>query len=243
MGDGGYCAEASNEALQKTPEDGEAAAFYAARGCERRSDTSCNNLGVCYERGTGVTKSRAKAEQYYRQACELGAGLGCFNLANLLKAEEGRADEATAHFDRACKLKWGPGCRAAVTRHPSERAVALQRAEEGCELEDAASCGMSALLLAATEPGSPKARQRLVQVTADCGREQPGSCTTLAVLYAGGFGVERDRARSSELLKRACRHGFERACQLEQQPELLEETIALFSRITSTAEPPLKVGP
>lgn len=245
VGDGGYCAEASNQALEKTPEDGEAAASHAARGCELGDATSCNNLGVCFQRGAGVTKSREAATRHYRQACELGSGLGCYNSGNLLKEEEGHAEEATAYFDRACELEWGPGCRAAVTRSAGvrERDIALKRAEQGCELADAPSCGIAALMLAVSEPRSPRAHDRLVQVTADCGRELVGSCTTLALLYAGGFGVGRDLARAHELLQRACRQGGSRACALEQQPELLQETLALFTRTATEADARLKVGP
>ena len=39
-----------------------------------------NNLGVCYERGTGVKVSLELAFEWYMKAAELGDVYGCFNV-------------------------------------------------------------------------------------------------------------------------------------------------------------------
>ena len=39
-----------------------------------------NNLGVCYERGTGVKVSFELAFEWYMKAAELGDVYGCFNV-------------------------------------------------------------------------------------------------------------------------------------------------------------------
>ena len=37
----------------------------------------CYNLGVMYENGRGVTKSKTEARQYYQKACNGGYGNAC----------------------------------------------------------------------------------------------------------------------------------------------------------------------
>ena len=39
-----------------------------------------NNLGVCYERGTGVKVNLELAFEWYLKAAELGDVYGCFNV-------------------------------------------------------------------------------------------------------------------------------------------------------------------
>lgn len=233
-GDGAQCAEASNQALGKTPEDGATAFDDAQRGCGLGDATSCNNLGVCYQRGAGVAKSAARAAQHYRQACDAGQGLGCHNLANLLQQSDAPTGEVTAQLDSACALKWAEGCRAAMWRHQGEPALLLKRAEQGCALSDSPSCAMAALVLALTEPGSSRARERIVQVTASCSDDDAASCAMLGLLYARGDGVTRDGARARELLARACRHGAQGACQLAQHPEQLERATSTIGEATGS---------
>ena len=42
-----------------------------------------NNLGVCYERGTGVKVSLELAFEWYMKAADLGDVYGCFNVGEL----------------------------------------------------------------------------------------------------------------------------------------------------------------
>ncbi len=39
-----------------------------------------HNLGFMYEHGSGVKQSDFEAVKYYRKACTLEEGAGCFNL-------------------------------------------------------------------------------------------------------------------------------------------------------------------
>jgi TPR repeat protein len=43
------------------------------------------NLALCYENGTGVTKSAEKAVELYERAIELGNASAMFNLARVLR--------------------------------------------------------------------------------------------------------------------------------------------------------------
>ena len=44
-----------------------------------------NDLGVCYERGTGVKVSLELAYEWYMKAAELGDVYGCFNVGGVEK--------------------------------------------------------------------------------------------------------------------------------------------------------------
>jgi len=56
--------------------------FFNERSFSLRS-TPCNNLGVHYERGTGVKQSLFKAKEYYGKACDMGSKKGCENYRRL----------------------------------------------------------------------------------------------------------------------------------------------------------------
>ncbi len=104
-----YCAEASHQALGAKPVDGARAFRLATRGCGLGNAMSCNNLGVCYQRGAGTEKNVPRADLYYRRACQLGAGIGCYNVGKLLE-DAGRVEEARAQFDLSCTTGMGEGC-------------------------------------------------------------------------------------------------------------------------------------
>lgn len=224
------CADASLQALEGEPPNGAAAFRWSSRGCELGSALSCNNLGVCYQRGAGVTRNATSARREYRKACELGNGLGCYNDAALL-ADSGEPDadaRARRGFERACELQSAPGCRSAL-RRSADLTQALSLAERGCKLDDPPACASKALLLAALRPQSPEARESAAALTLPCSHDEPVSCGVLGMLYAAGVPMSRDLSRATELLARACRHGSKPACELgksetlQRMPELLPQ--------------------
>lgn len=59
------------------------AAQYFNTACIGGVMSSCNNLGVLYENGKGVTQSKAQAMQMYSLACQGGLESGCQNFQKL----------------------------------------------------------------------------------------------------------------------------------------------------------------
>lgn len=226
------CADASLEALESEPPSGPAAYRWSVRGCELGDALSCNNLGVCYQRGAGVAKSTEHARREYRKACELGNGLGCYNDASLLEdSDEPEAKlRAQRGFRRACELESAPGCRSAV-RRSADLPQALSFAERGCKLEDPSTCASKALLLAVLRPQSSEARESAAALTTPCSQDEPVSCGVLGMLYAAGAPMARDLGRAEELLARACRHGSKPACDLSKKPETLQNMPELLPQI------------
>lgn len=216
-----HCAEASMRALQSEPPDG-AAFGLAERGCRAGHAISCNNLGVCYQRGTGTTRDLARARETYAKACSLGEGRGCQNQAELtFDGEGGSADPDAGKrlLEKACDLGEATSCRWLLGMN--EGLEALRYARKGCELGDPRSCSAAALLLAAEDPRSAELRERVGNLNAACSNDELSNCGALALLYAAGLGVERDQERAQALLKRACALGGTQACTALEKPELL----------------------
>lgn len=59
------------------------AAEYYQKACNGNHAGGCNNLGVAYRKGEGVTQNLEKAAYFYKKACEYGESLGCSNLATM----------------------------------------------------------------------------------------------------------------------------------------------------------------
>ncbi len=58
-----------------------------------------NNLGVCYERGTGVKVNLSVAFEWYMKAAELGDVYGCFNVGECYYHGKGVEQNAELAFD------------------------------------------------------------------------------------------------------------------------------------------------
>ena len=58
-----------------------------------------NNLGVCYERGTGVKVSLELAFEWYMKAAELGDVYGCFNVGECYYHGKGVEQNAKLAFE------------------------------------------------------------------------------------------------------------------------------------------------
>jgi TPR repeat protein len=216
-----HCVQASMRALQSEPPD--PAAFELAElGCRRGHSESCNNLGVCYQRGTGTTRDLARARELYAGSCSQGDWLACQNQAELVfDGEGGPADPEAGKrlLVKACDGGEGKSCRWLLAMNQGKEA--LRYARKGCELEDARSCSAAAILLAVDEPQSAELRERIGKLNAACSNDEASNCGALALLYSVGIGVERDPERAQALLKRTCTLGGTQACQVLEKPELL----------------------
>jgi len=64
-------------------EDHARAIYLYEIACEERVRNACNNLGDSFERGLGVPVDLDRARALFTKSCDLGAELGCRNLAEL----------------------------------------------------------------------------------------------------------------------------------------------------------------
>jgi hypothetical protein len=83
------------------------------RSCDGGNPRACNNLGVAYATGAGVSRDAANAASLYKRACDGGDSMGCTNLGAAYADGEGIAkDEATAAalYERACEAETPYAC-------------------------------------------------------------------------------------------------------------------------------------
>ena len=74
-----------SQGLEGAPRNYGLAAQYFNTACIGGVASSCNNLGVLYEEGRGITRNAGQALELYSLACESGIQNGCDNYANLQK--------------------------------------------------------------------------------------------------------------------------------------------------------------
>jgi TPR repeat protein len=87
------------------------AATLFAKACDRKDSNGCVASAVTYLQGAGVEPDRPKAAALLGTACNLGSGLGCFDLAQIMAStDSARYDlktdltAARAVFERSCGL-------------------------------------------------------------------------------------------------------------------------------------------
>lgn len=75
-------------------------------GCAKNRGTDCNMLGLRYRAGAeGLPRDSAKAAEAFQKACDLGAAIGCRNLATQYRSGDGvpkdekRAAELTQRYE------------------------------------------------------------------------------------------------------------------------------------------------
>ena len=95
-----------------------------------------------------MPRSWADAEPLYVRACDLGVVDACLRLASTWTATQRNTDRVAEHFEKACDLGAGEGCRmAAVAYHRGELVArdarrARELAQKGCVAGDQPSCDM-----------------------------------------------------------------------------------------------------
>jgi len=144
--------------------------------CTLGDAMSCNNLGVCYQRGSGTAKDLRRAAAQYDKVC-IGLGIGCYNSAELANELPELAASSAQNFKRACERGYSLGCRKAWRRAADLKEL-LAFAIRGCELGDAPW---------GSEPGR-SARQRTVEARLPAGRP-------LRVCALGEAGAARSLAQ------------------------------------------------
>lgn len=90
----GWAAENGAETVAK---DAGAAHRYYKQGCQNGSALSCSNLGGTYYFGFGVAMNKARGEQMFAQACDMGFARGCE------RAQIARSEKLLGDLQPACE--------------------------------------------------------------------------------------------------------------------------------------------
>ncbi|MGG7073487.1 tetratricopeptide repeat protein [Campylobacter sp. 9BO] len=88
-----------------------AAKFYAL-SCDLGLATACSNLGQIYEHGLiDEKKDSQKALAYYKLGCASSDGVGCYNQAILVYAQDRQNfNQAIDLFKKSCELEYKQAC-------------------------------------------------------------------------------------------------------------------------------------
>ncbi|MGA2672528.1 MAG: tetratricopeptide repeat protein, partial [Terracidiphilus sp.] len=100
--------------------------------CDGGEMAACNNLGLLYEFGLGVTQDFAQARALYRKACDGGQISACTSLGTFFYSGQGvLQDYAQAHalFQRACDAGDTGGCSNLGTLYTNGQGVAQDYAQ------------------------------------------------------------------------------------------------------------------
>lgn len=169
--------------------------------CEKlKNQSSCVNLGLMFQDGTGVPRDTGKATTLFQGACNAGVGAGCERFGSALLNGSGIVADAP---------------RAADTF------------KKGCDLRNASSCNRLALMNVRKEGGQTDTVKAVALFEKSCNLGDAFGCGNLANHLASGDGVPRDPTRAASLRKTACDKGDAQACRaLGTTPDAGAATVA-----------------
>jgi serine/threonine-protein kinase len=143
-GDAAACVALAQAAA--ATKDFERAANLYVKACNGRAAAGCTELGVLYNRGSGVTRDVAQAAVFYERGCTLGDMSGCNNLGTVYEfGSIGFPDLAGAAklYERACSNAHVDGCANLLRTPgatPQEKARARDLLEKACAAGIARAC-------------------------------------------------------------------------------------------------------
>lgn len=161
--------------------------------CDADDALACNRLALFAHDGrAGQAWDRALAARSYRKACDLGAGIGCYNLSEQLRSGDG-VPEDPAEADRLL-----------------ERTHRLY--EQSCTAGGLTWCTNLAGLVQRGD-GRPPDQERARTLYADtCDRGDDLACLELAAMMIDGHGGPHDPEGGDALLRKRCAGGSGPAC-------------------------------
>lgn len=96
------------------------AANYLQNDCDKGDMHACSGLGILYESGDGVVKSREKSKLLYEKSCENKDARGCLSLGLMInsclvcKAKSNtESKKAIFYFNKACEYGATNACQIA----------------------------------------------------------------------------------------------------------------------------------
>jgi TPR repeat protein len=106
-------AAAYSESADASEEDLKLAARLFQRSCALGHGPACNNLGLAYERASGVTQDYERAMRAFERACSLDFAEGCSNQGTLYEHGRGvtaNLGDAQRLYNLACRRGSALGC-------------------------------------------------------------------------------------------------------------------------------------
>jgi uncharacterized protein len=175
--------------------------------CDHSVVEACNNLGVIYSQGSGVSQDHKRAVELYRLGCEGFMGgvqvkttpSETWNQTQQQMAETRFGSSENACYNLAEKLQSGEGAPMDL-----DRAAALY--QRACAKDNGDACFALAKLYEA-DLGQPEG-EGLRMLTAACEQRHPGACLRLGMKTYRGEDLPADPGKAVTYLQRACDKRF-----------------------------------
>ncbi len=147
---------------------------------------ACSNVAYNSEEPVPGSKVDLKmANEYYTKGCDLGDGIACMSLADLIFQGRGTAPnpaKGVQLLQKSCDLNYGQGClRVAMV-----------------------------VLRGKLLPANPEEVTKLMEKACDLGDAM--GCHDLGYRYMDGLGTARDQVRALDVIGLSCEKGFPRGC-------------------------------
>jgi len=208
------------------PHDEARAATLLTDSCRLGYLNGCFELGRMYFRGRGVTKDARKAVELFMKVCDDSSILpvACSEAGYVYQNEAALKDAAKAVqlYKRACDGGSGAGCNNLGMAYVTANGVAKDEAKaadflaRSCELKFVTGC-VNVAELALDHRGGPRAALDDTAITrtftAACDAGVMVGCNDLAYMYRSGRAGKKDAQKARELFDKACRGGFQVACE------------------------------
>lgn len=222
------------------------AARFSGKACDGGMAVGCRNLGYAYEQmdppnwasalvaqqrscelgnqgaceaGADLAETLgdvAVQDSLYKQACELGSGMGCSNHGVMLSRHPSPDLESIYQsYKRSCELDYGTGCLRAYTTwdglgHSDGRVAEVRElVSAGCERGLPSSCVALGAMRDRAQGSALDKAGALAAFKKACSAEEPHE---LGCLNAGILNPDLDEQQT--FFKKACALGNSRACSL-----------------------------
>lgn len=194
------------------------------RGCELGGKDQCDSIGDHYK----SEESYEQALIFHKKACRLESANGCNSVGiRYAKGEWGKQDITIANqfYERACNLGSGPACnnfgRAFMHWHEIDPQIKLDEArglellELACTLEQQNGCSGAGSAYKdgnGTKVDYKRANQYFIRGCDELNNSAASACYNMALQYEKGKGVSKNRKQAKRYYKKACKLGYEVAC-------------------------------
>ena len=151
------------------------------KSVEQCDKENCNNIGSVYCKA----ENYQQALKYFKKACELNDGFGCYNLAGLYDQGLGVRQnfvEAFKFAKKACDLNYMGACYNVGVFYTEEKGVRQDFVNATRYFEKA------------------------------CNANNAMACNNLGVLYVEGRGVKQNKSTAKKYYDKACDLGFQIGC-------------------------------
>lgn len=164
--------------------------------------------------------SRQKAANYFKDACDKGHSLACFNLAFQLEEGDGvevKLDQAATLYSQVCFSQSETNNKAcnnlgALYLRMKNDSQAFTAYQYSCNRNSADGCLLAGMLRRNGRGKTFSFKDAKVFFEKSCQLRHPRGCFELAIIYDNGLGLLEDNGKAREYYKRSCSLGDAGAC-------------------------------